>query len=222
MPSSAARTSGTSATASHSLPEHRTPPSCLDPTTSRKKDDYQARHSRRTPDRSFGKRAVLDYTFVPELEAKLGIAWYLAEGIQLRLDYNGMIFFNTIASQQPVSFNYGGSRPGLAPRHPDARRLHGRRVDQLLSGPLPDAPPAEATPDAQGRSLRSHRPTNPSSLGFVGRSPFASLPGTISIPSYDEAIARSPARPSHARDARPGAGNHKERSWLRIKSKRAK
>jgi hypothetical protein len=58
------------------------------------------------------KRAILDYTFVPEIEGKLGIAWYLAEGIQFRLDYNGMLFFNTIASPRPISFNYGGLDPG--------------------------------------------------------------------------------------------------------------
>lgn len=58
------------------------------------------------------KRAVLDYTVVPELEAKVGLAWYLAEGIQLRLDYNGMVFFNTIASPRPISFNYGALDPG--------------------------------------------------------------------------------------------------------------
>jgi hypothetical protein len=58
------------------------------------------------------KRAILDYTFVPEIEAKAGIAWYLAEGIQLRLDYNALVFFNTIASPRPISFNYGGLDPG--------------------------------------------------------------------------------------------------------------
>jgi hypothetical protein len=58
------------------------------------------------------KRAVLDYTFVPEIEGKIGIAWYLAEGVQLRLDYNGMVFFNTLASPRPVSFNYSGLDPG--------------------------------------------------------------------------------------------------------------
>jgi major outer membrane protein len=58
------------------------------------------------------KRAILDYTVAPEIEAKAGIAWYLAEGIQFRLDYNAMVFFNTIASPRPVSFNYGGLDPG--------------------------------------------------------------------------------------------------------------
>lgn len=57
------------------------------------------------------KRAKLDYTFVPELEGKIGLAWYPAEGIQLRIDYNAMVFFNTVASPQPVSFNYGALDP---------------------------------------------------------------------------------------------------------------
>jgi hypothetical protein len=75
----------------------------------KEKDDYQLGSKDAGPE---NKRAVLDYTVAPEIEAKAGIAWYLAEGIQLRLDYNGMVFFNTIASPRPVSFNYGGLDPG--------------------------------------------------------------------------------------------------------------
>jgi hypothetical protein len=58
------------------------------------------------------KRAILDYTVAPEIEAKAGIAWYLAEGIQLRLDFDGMVFFNTIASPRPIDFDYSGLNPG--------------------------------------------------------------------------------------------------------------
>lgn len=74
----------------------------------KEKADYQLG----VRDGTQNKRAILDYTFVPELTGTLGIAWYLAEGIQFRLDYNAMVFFNTIASPRPVSFNYGGLDPG--------------------------------------------------------------------------------------------------------------
>lgn len=58
------------------------------------------------------KRAIRDYTVVPELEAKVGLNYYIAEGIQLHIDYNFMTFFNTVSSPRPVSFNYGGLDPG--------------------------------------------------------------------------------------------------------------
>jgi hypothetical protein len=72
-------------------------------------DDYEMGTHFSGPE---NKRSVLDYTLVPEIEAKVGIAWYAAEGIQLRLDYDGMVFFNTVASPRPVSFNFGGLDPG--------------------------------------------------------------------------------------------------------------
>jgi hypothetical protein len=75
----------------------------------KEKDDYQLGNHLIAPQ---NKRAILDYTLAPEIEAKVGIAWYAAEGIQLRLDYNGLIFFNTIASPRPISFNYGALDPG--------------------------------------------------------------------------------------------------------------
>jgi hypothetical protein len=75
----------------------------------KEKADYQLGTKDAGPE---GKRAILDYTVAPELTGKLGIAWYVAEGIQLRLDYNGMVFFNTIASPRPIDFNYGALNPG--------------------------------------------------------------------------------------------------------------
>jgi hypothetical protein len=75
----------------------------------KEKADYQFGDKYEIPQ---NKRAILDYTAVPELEGKVGIAWYAAEGIQLRLDYNAMVFFNTIAGRNPISFNYGGLDPG--------------------------------------------------------------------------------------------------------------
>jgi hypothetical protein len=75
----------------------------------KEKDDYQLGTKDIGPQ---NKRAVLDYTIAPELAAKAGLAWYLAEGIQFRLDFDGMVFFNTIASPRPISFNYGALDPG--------------------------------------------------------------------------------------------------------------
>jgi hypothetical protein len=50
-------------------------------------------------------------SIVPELQANLALWWYPIEGIQLKVGYNFMGFFNTITSQMPVDFNYGTDSP---------------------------------------------------------------------------------------------------------------
>jgi hypothetical protein len=57
------------------------------------------------------KRAVRQVTFVPELQANLNLAWYPREGIQIRIGYDLMAFFNTISSPTPIDFNYGSLTP---------------------------------------------------------------------------------------------------------------
>lgn len=51
------------------------------------------------------------YRLVPEVEAKLGVWWYPWEAVQVRVGYNWMAFFNTIASQQPIDFNFATLTP---------------------------------------------------------------------------------------------------------------
>ncbi len=57
------------------------------------------------------KRNTIDYTLVPEVEGQLNLWWYPIDGVECRLGYNGMAFFNTIASQSPVDFNFGAITP---------------------------------------------------------------------------------------------------------------
>ena len=57
------------------------------------------------------KRSVTDYTLVPEVQANLNLWWYPIEGVQVRVGYNVMAFFNTIAAKDPIDFNYGGLKP---------------------------------------------------------------------------------------------------------------
>ncbi len=57
------------------------------------------------------KRSRKDYNIVPELQANVNLWWYPIEGIQLRVGYDAMAFFNTFASTDPVSFNYFGLDP---------------------------------------------------------------------------------------------------------------
>jgi hypothetical protein len=60
------------------------------------------------------KRARTEYTIAPEVRANLQLNWYPMEGVQFRLGYDVMAFFNTIASPHPVSFNVGALDPPWA------------------------------------------------------------------------------------------------------------
>jgi hypothetical protein len=53
------------------------------------------------------KRSRSEYKFVPEIEGQLNLWWYPIEGVQLRMGYNAMGFFNTVSAPYPVDFNYG-------------------------------------------------------------------------------------------------------------------
>jgi hypothetical protein len=57
------------------------------------------------------KRALRNYSFVPELDASINIWWRPLESVTIRGGYNFMGFFDTFASSNPVSFNYGGLDP---------------------------------------------------------------------------------------------------------------
>src|SRR5262249_18699146 len=57
------------------------------------------------------KRGKVDYNVVPEVSANVQLWWYPMEGIQMRIGYDVMGFFNTIAAPNPVSFNFGGLDP---------------------------------------------------------------------------------------------------------------
>src|SRR5581483_2817299 len=57
------------------------------------------------------KRALRRVMVTPELQANLNLAWYPREGIQIRVGYDLMAFFNTISSPTPIDFNYGSLTP---------------------------------------------------------------------------------------------------------------
>lgn len=54
------------------------------------------------------KRARKDYSFVPEFTGQVNLWYYPIEGVQLRVGYSAMAFFNTFGSPNPVNFNVGG------------------------------------------------------------------------------------------------------------------
>lgn len=57
------------------------------------------------------KRNRRDYTMVPELDAIANLWWYPIEGVQIRVGYDLMTYFNTVAATHPVTFNYGAMDP---------------------------------------------------------------------------------------------------------------
>jgi hypothetical protein len=62
-------------------------------------------------------RSRKDYDMVPQTQAKLNLWWYPTEGIQCRIGYDFSAFFNTIASPQPVDFNFGAVAPAWESGH---------------------------------------------------------------------------------------------------------
>jgi len=57
------------------------------------------------------KRTKTDYSVVPEAQASANLWWYPTEGVQLRLGYEAMGFFNTKGFHKPVDFNWGAVDP---------------------------------------------------------------------------------------------------------------
>jgi hypothetical protein len=62
------------------------------------------------------KRTRVEYTVVPEFQGKASVYWYPIDAVQVHFSYDLMAFINTIASPNPVSFNYGGLDPAWVKR----------------------------------------------------------------------------------------------------------
>ena len=72
------------------------------------------------------KRGRMDYTIVPNLNANLNLWWYPIRGVQMRIGYNAMTFFNTWSMRDPVAYNFGALDPGYDKQW--FRLLHGINV----------------------------------------------------------------------------------------------
>lgn len=51
------------------------------------------------------------FTVAPGFDGRIGFQWYIYEAISIRLGYNYVGLFNTVASPTPVDFNVGLARP---------------------------------------------------------------------------------------------------------------
>lgn len=63
---------------------------------------------------------------VPELEANVNVWWYPIEGVQLRVGYNILSFFNTVGMGDPVDFNFANVYPDW--QREGIRLMHGLNV----------------------------------------------------------------------------------------------
>lgn len=72
------------------------------------------------------KRSVNDYTLVPNGNADFNLWWYPIEGVQVRLGYTAMTYFNTKYMDQPVAFDFGALDPSYSTRA--FRIVHGFHV----------------------------------------------------------------------------------------------
>jgi hypothetical protein len=57
------------------------------------------------------KASINRFTFAPEVNASVNLYWYPVEGIQVRAGYNFKAFFDTIAMDQPVAFDWRSPEP---------------------------------------------------------------------------------------------------------------
>jgi hypothetical protein len=72
------------------------------------------------------KRGRNEYTLAPNAEAAVNLWWYPIEAVQIRVGYNLMTYFNTVASEEPIDFNFSAVDP---PYEREAIRvLHGVNV----------------------------------------------------------------------------------------------
>jgi hypothetical protein len=80
--------------------------------------DYQ-RGDRGGPE---NKRGRTMWRPVPEFQITPSVMWYPLEGVQLQFAYDFFLFLNTVASPQPVDFNYSALSPAY---HDVARYFNG-------------------------------------------------------------------------------------------------
>lgn len=67
-----------------------------------------------------------EFRLVPNANAAFNLWWYPIEGVQIRVGYQAMTFFNTLYMDEPVGFNYGNIDPGYKIKY--FRLVHGFNV----------------------------------------------------------------------------------------------
>jgi hypothetical protein len=60
------------------------------------------------------KWGAVNWRMVPNANASVNLWWYPVEGVQMRVGYTAMTFYNTLYMRDPVGFNFGNIDPGYA------------------------------------------------------------------------------------------------------------
>lgn len=87
------------------------------------KNRAKYRNEVRSSQSKFGRE---NFYLVPSATADLNLWAYPIEGVQLRLGYSGITFFNTRQMREPVGFNFGNIDPNVGLRA--FRLLHGFNI----------------------------------------------------------------------------------------------
>jgi hypothetical protein len=67
-----------------------------------------------------------EFRLVPNANAAINLWWYPIEGVQMRVGYQALTFYNTLYMRDPVGFNFGNIQPGYYTKY--FRLLHGFNV----------------------------------------------------------------------------------------------
>jgi hypothetical protein len=67
-----------------------------------------------------------DWRLVPNANAAINFWWYPTEGVQVRVGYQAMTFYNTVYMIDPVGFDFGNIDPGY--RFKAFRIVHGFNI----------------------------------------------------------------------------------------------
>ena len=65
------------------------------------------------PDRALtkAKKSATNFAFVPETNASVQLCWYPIEGIQMKVGWNFLAFFDTVQADQQVDFDFRSLDP---------------------------------------------------------------------------------------------------------------
>ena len=80
----------------------------------------------RYPNSIQNKLSRNEFEVVPNLNASVNLMWYPIEGVQMRVGYSAMTYFNTKYMQEPIGFNYSSVDPAYGTQF--LRIYHGVNV----------------------------------------------------------------------------------------------
>jgi hypothetical protein len=61
------------------------------------------------------KKQLVEYTFAPEIQAKIDLTWYPIRGVEFRLGWEFMMFMNTVDNPNPIAFNFNNFNSNINP-----------------------------------------------------------------------------------------------------------